>query len=246
MNAKKNIEIFESVEVLSEAVARFISDKAEKAIREKGRFTLVLAGGKTPELLFTLLSQALYERVIAWDKVFVFWGDERCVALNDEQNNAHRAKKLLLDRVNIPAANIYRIPSDLEPAKAARLYEDSIRHFFKGAKPSFDLILLGLGEDGHTASLFPHTDVLHDSSHLVTSLYLEEQKMYRITMTAPLINMAHNILFMVAGPAKAGIFHAVIDGPYEPEKYPAQMINPQSGGLYWYIEKGVAELLQKA
>jgi 6-phosphogluconolactonase len=175
--------------------------------------------------------------------VFIFWADERCVLLNDERNNAQMAKNILLNKIKIPASNIYRIPSDIDPSKVARIYEDNIRFFFKGHFPSFDIILLGLGENGHTASLFPYTEALHDASHLVAKVYVKEQDMYRITMTSFLINMAHNILFLVSGPGKAEIVNQILNGTSDPERYPAQLINPLSGELYWYLDKEAAEKL---
>lgn len=244
MSTPKNVIVFDTAEKLSEAAALFISNKAAEAIKRNGRFTIALSGGNTPERLFAKLSQPPYKDSIEWGKVFVFWGDERCVALDDERNNAHKAKILLLDKINIPAGNIYRIPSDFKPDKAAHLYEDAIKHFFNGAPASIDLILLGLGGDGHTASLFPFTDVLDDTSHLIASQYVESQGMYRITMTATFINMSRDILFLVSGEDKAEILDIVINGDRDPGRYPAQIINPHSGGLYWYIDKGAAKLLR--
>jgi 6-phosphogluconolactonase len=243
MSDKKNIQIFENADELALAAAHFIIDQASAAIKATGRFSIALSGGSTPERLFALLSQPAYRDRIKWDNVFVFWGDERAVPLDDERNNACIAKKLLLDKINIPPANIYRIHSDLTPDKAARLYEDSIEHFFKGSKPAFDLILLGMGDNGHTASLFPHTEVLKNTNDLVASVYVGEVKMYRITMTASLINAAHNVLFLVAGSGKAEMLHTILDGEKDYDSYPAQMINPHEGGSYWYIDKEAAALL---
>ena len=155
--------------------------------------------------------------------------------LDDKDNNAYMAKSILLDKINIPAENIFPIPVNLQPVEAAQEYENTIRHFFGSQPPHFDLILLGLGENGHTASLFPNTAVLDEKNRLVSDVYVQELAMSRITMTAPLINMARNILFLVAGKNKDAIVEKVLYSTYEPHKYPAQLIQPINGVLYWFI-----------
>jgi 6-phosphogluconolactonase len=142
--------------------------------------------------------------------------------------------------MDIPAANIFPIPVDKEPAGGAIEYEQTIKNFFKEEAPVFDIVFLGLGENGHTASLFPGTDVLLERRKLVRELYVEEQKMYRITMTAPLINQARDIIFLVEGTAKAEVLNTVLNAPYQPEKYPAQLIKPVSGNLYWFADNKAA------
>jgi 6-phosphogluconolactonase len=246
MGNKGSINIFDTEGELDTAVAQFIVKKATEAIRSKGKFSLVLSGGNTPRGLYTLLSAQIYSSLIQWESVYIFWADERCVALDDESNNAQMAKTLLLNKVNIPAVNIYRIPSDIDPTKAARIYEDNIRFFFKGQFPSFDLILLGLGENGHTASLFPYTQAQYAASRLITQVHVKEQEMYRITMTSFLINMAHHILFLVSGADKSEILDQIINGPFDADKYPAQTINPHNGDLNWYLDKAAAQSLEKA
>jgi 6-phosphogluconolactonase len=239
MENKATLKVYDTPDQMSIAVADLIISLSQEAITKRGRFSIALSGGSTPDRLFTLLSTNEYKDCVDWQRTFVFWGDERCVPLSDEKNNANQAKKLLLDKVDIPAANIYRIPTDFEPQRAAILYEDSIRFFFKGT-PHFDLILLGLGDNGHTASLFPDTDVLKEQTHWVKEVYVEEQKMYRITMTALLINQANNIAFLVAGKEKTQILQAILGKDAMPDKYPAQLIKPAQGHLYWYADKAAA------
>ena len=243
MTTLKHIAVFDTLGELNEASAKFILAKTEYAIKTKGKCSIALSGGNTPQQLFRLLSEPPYDSLIQWERVFVFWADERCVPLDDVRNNAYMAKTLLLDKVRIPATNIYRVPSDIDPEKAAGIYEDNIRFFFKGHVPSFDLILLGLGENGHTASLFPYTEPLHTLSRLVMPVYIEREEMHRITMTPFLINIAHHILFLVSGTNKSEITSQIINGDFDPDRYPAQMIDPLTGDLYWYLDKEAAKLL---
>ena len=245
MNQLNNVRVFQGEEDLAEATAKYIIELANHTVDGSGRFVISLSGGHTPEHLFTLLSKPPFCDQMPWDKTFVFWGDERCVPSTDEQNNAHMAKSLLLDHVSVPLEHIYAIPVELSPEETAKNYEQTIKNFFGDDPPRFDLILLGLGENGHTASLFPGTDVLTDSADLVKEVYVSEQKMFRITMTAKLINEAHNIVFLVAGEGKADILNTVLIASYEPDKYPAQLIKPVDGSLYWFIDTKAATLLNK-
>jgi 6-phosphogluconolactonase len=243
MDQKNKIEIFQSPAELTEATGKFIIEAAKKAIDARGRFVISLSGGHTPEHLYSLLSKPPYADQVAWDKTFVFWGDERCVPSDNKQNNANMAKTLLLHHIDIPQENIFPVPVDLQPATAASQYEQTIKSFFGNEAPCFDLILLGLGENGHTASLFPGTSVVHETNRLVKEVYVEEQKMFRITMTASLIDQADNIMFLIEGEGKAEILKTVLTGDYMPDKYPAQLIKPVNGKLYWYIDnKAAAEL----
>jgi len=243
MNDQYNLERFENGEAFIKAVADFIIVIANKAVAEKKKFTIALSGGNTPNKLYSLLATAEYSKQMPWKNTFVFWGDERCVALNDEQNNAHVAISLLLDKVGIPPLNIFPIPVNLLPAEAAIQYEQTIKSFFGNETPAFDLILLGLGENAHTASLFPGTDVLTERKHWVKEVYVDEQKMFRVTMTVPLINLANNIAFLLTGKSKAEVLKTVLTAPYQPEKYPAQLIKPITGKLFWLADKDASALI---
>jgi len=245
MMLQNNIKIFPTPSELTEGAAHFIVALAQKIVAEKGRFTISLSGGHTPEQLYALLADEPYVGQMPWSDTYVFWGDERCVGLDDKDNNAHMARVQMLDHVAIPAGNIYPMPVDLTPAKAADRYEETIRHFFGDGAPVFDLILLGLGENGHTASLFPDTDVVIEARRLVKEVFVEEQNMFRITMTAPLINQASNIMFLVQGKGKAEILNTVLNTPPRPDKYPAQLIAIGMGNLYWYIDEDAAMILQQ-
>jgi 6-phosphogluconolactonase len=244
MNGQQNkVQVFQTIDELSFSACKFIFELAKKAVEGRGRFIMSLSGGHTPEHLYTLLSRPEFRDKMPWEKTFVFWGDERCVSLDDKANNAHMAMSLLLDNVAIPSSNINRIPVNLSPDVAAETYEKTLKDLFRDGDPCFDLILLGLGENGHTASLFPGTDVLNEKSHWIRSVYVEEQKMFRITMTAPLINLSHNILFLVAGSSKASILKNVLTTTYETGKYPVQLIRPVNGNLYWFVDNKAAALL---
>ncbi len=244
IDPKNKIEVFDSPELLGKAAAEFIIKLANESIAARGKFSLSLSGGSTPEQLFVLLSSENYKNRMPWTKTFVFWGDERYVPLNDSRNNAFVAKNLLLDKIDIPATNILRMPVNLEPAiAAARAYEQTLKDFFGNDLPQFDLIMLGVGENAHTASLFPHTPVINEKKEWVSALYVDEVKMYRVTMTAPVINNARNVLFLAAGPSKAEVLKTVLTSPFQPDKYPAQLISPVNGNLFWFLDKKAAALL---
>lgn len=243
LSPQNNIQIFQNTEALAKATADKMLGISQQAIERNGRFVIALSGGSTPERLFKLLAKPPYLNQIPWDKTFVFWGDERFVPSDDQRNNSNRAKSLLLNHVPIPAINIHPIPVDLKPEESAKEYEKTIKKLFDKESPCFDLIFLGLGEDGHTASLFPGTDVVFENKKLVKEVYVEEQSMYRITMTPALINQAHNIVFLVEGEKKAKILKTILTEPRQTNKFPAQIIQPEKGNLYWFLDKKAAALL---
>ncbi len=238
MNKK---EIFEDPEQLCNAAADYIINLSNKCIIKKGRFTIALSGGNTPLKLYALLAKAENAKKLDWKNIFIFWGDERCVPFSDRNNNSHMAMLTLLNNVPVPAENIFPIPVNFKPETAAASYEATLLTFFKEKIPTFDLILLGLGDNGHTASLFPFTDILHENKKLVKEVYLEEVKMFRISFTLPLINNAANILFLVTGKEKSGIIKIVFSAIKNPEKYPAQFIQ---GKTTWYLDNAAASQLK--
>ena len=237
---KNKLRVFGSVGLLNRSAAELLVQIADASVKARGRFLLCLSGGNTPKSLYALLSGDPYLESVPWKNTFVFWGDERCVPADDERNNAHEASEVLLKKTNLPPSHIFPIPSDLPPADAANKYEQTLRDFFGQNPPYFDLILLGLGENGHTASLFPGTAVLREKSRWVQEVFVKEQQMNRITMTAPLINQAHHILFLVSGAEKSGILATVLTAPLQPDKFPAQLINPGHGILSWYADSHAA------
>ena len=215
---------FENRELLAKAAAAYFIQLAIEAIQLKGKFIVALPGGNTPADMYKLLATDFYSQQVDWKKCYFFWGDERCVPLTDKDNNSFNAKKMLLDKVPVPKKNIFIIPVDESPVNAAIYYEATIKIFFKTDNPVFDLILLGMGDNGHTASLFPHTTILQEKKSLVKEIYVNEVKMYRVSFTAPLINNAKHILFLVTGNHKQPMLKKVLEGDYKPEEYPAQLI----------------------
>ncbi len=237
------LKIFKDPEALSQFAAARFAELAQKAVVEHGQFRVALTGGSSPKRLHELLTSSPYKEKIAWEKTRVFWGDERYVPIEDEQSNARMAFETLLSHVPVPHEHIHIMTSSLLPEEFAAKYEKTIEHVFGNQKPAFDLILLGMGDDGHTASLFPGTPVLQEEKKLVASQYLEKQSMYRITMTKTLLNYARNIIFLVFGEKKAETLANVLEGPYQPEKYPVQFINPESGTVTWLADEEAASKL---
>jgi 6-phosphogluconolactonase len=206
---------------------------------------VALAGGHTPERTYQILSQPHFHDQVPWTKVHVFWSDERCVPPDDPRSNAHMAHQALLDRVPIPPDQIHPIRCNQNPQQAAEEYESLLRDFFAGRSPCFDLILLGLGENGHTASIFPGTLAVEEQKRWVTAVFVAEQAMWRITMTPLLINQAAMVAFLVAGTAKARVLQRVLGGPFESYDLPAQLIQPVSGGLDWIVDEAAYRELIK-
>ncbi len=237
-----------TVEVLSDQTAliqrslELTLAKIQTAVQERGLCTIALAGGNTPKPLY----EALAAIQLPWDKIHVFWGDERYVPPDHHDSNQAMARLAWLDQVNIPAGNIHPIPTDeADPAIAARKHEEQLREFFKlqtGEVPSFDLILLGMGDDGHTASLFPHTDALQVRDHLITVGNKDGQP--RLTFTVPLINQAHCVIFIVAGANKRSALDQIFAPVADDLTYPARLIQPQ-GELWWLFDQAAGQDLKK-
>lgn len=238
-----HLRVFNTTDAFTYAAAEFIADKAIEAIEARGRFTICLSGGETPYAVYELLSGLPFREQIMWKKTHVFWGDERCVPLDDQRNNSHQARSILLNKVNIPSVNIHFMPVNLRHKEAAISYEKELNSFFGGEPAQFDLVLLGLGTNGHTASLFPYTNVLTEKNPGIRTVYVDDEQICRITMTAPLINEARHILFLVSGQKKASILKTVLTEAQQPDKYPAQLIKPRHGDLYWFTDKDAASLL---
>jgi 6-phosphogluconolactonase len=226
------------------AAERFVM-LARQAIAEHRRFSVALSGGSTPQELYALLAQPEFAGQVNWERVHVFWGDERDVPSEDLESNYRMAFETL-GRLPIPASQVHRIPTELGSEQAATAYEHALRDFFKVEGdhfPSFDLVLLGMGANGHTASLFPHSPALNETTHWVVSQYVDEVKMNRITLTAPILNAADNILFLVSGQDKAETVHAVLRGEYRPNSLPAQLIQPTHGQVVWLLDWAAASRL---
>lgn len=238
------IHIYTNPEQASQALAGFFAESATEAIKKQGRFTVALTGGSSPKHLYTLLASPPYQDTLPWANMFIFWGDERSVPFSDSRNNAKMTFETLLNFVDVPRNQIFPMSGEVPAGESAAAYEEILRKHFDNQPPRFDLILLGLGENGHTASLFPYTPVLEEKTRWVKEVYLADQQMYRITLTAPLINQARKIAFILYGGSKARVLCDVIKGKYQPDFLPAQLIKPGSGELHWFIDEAAAEFVQ--
>jgi 6-phosphogluconolactonase len=240
-----NVVILPDPGALAHEAARRFAALAREAAESRGRFSAALSGGSTPGGLYRLLAEEPYRSQVPWEAVHLFWGDERCVPPDDPGSNYRLAEEILISRVPIPPENVHRVRGELEPASAARDYEQEIHDFFCGPHARFDLILLGLGEDGHTASLFPGSPNLAERERLVaaaTAVY-QDRPAQRVTLTLPALNSARLVLFLVAGSAKAGIVQAVLEGA--DERLPARQVQPAAGGLTWLLDAEAASLLKE-
>ncbi len=230
-------------ESLSRAAAALFVRQTQLAISKRHRFAVALSGGSTPRRLYEILAAAPFRDEVAWDKTHVFWGDERCVPADDRRCNALTARGALLDHVPVPPDQIHPILCHQNPAQSAQRYADLLRDFFCDGPPVFDLILLGLGEDGHTASLFPQTAVLNDQIAWAASVYLNAQKLHRVTLMPAVINQARLVVFLVAGDSKASVLKKVLTEPPDPWRLPAQIVRPRTGELIWLADKAAASQL---
>ena len=238
------IQVFENTDNLNTQLADLFVEKATNAIKTKGKFTVALTGGSSPVELHRLLASNAYKNKINWDKVFVFWGDERWVPLNDEKSNAGAAIKDFLNHIPIPKENIFPMWKEgIEPQVYAKEYEAILEdHLELG--DIFDLIILGMGDDGHTASLFPNQEIiLKEKEKKVAAYFLAPQDMYRITLTAPLINKAKQIVFIVFGEKKSNALYEVLQGERNSNLYPSQLINEDDGNVTWMVDKAAASKL---
>jgi 6-phosphogluconolactonase len=234
---------------LFQAAGDEVIHAATDAVAQRGRFTIALSGGSTPKNLYRLIA-ANASTSLPWDRMFFFWGDERHVPPDDPDSNYRMANENLLSKVPIPPANIFPIPAENpDAAAAAEAYEQTLRKFFAlapGEFPRFDLILLGMGPDGHAASLFPETAALQEKSRLVVANWVEKLKTDRITFTLPVLNAARCVAFLVSGTDKAAMLHEVLEGKAPAEKYPSKLVQPSEGKLIWFVDRGAASELSPA
>ena len=227
------------------AAEQFIA-RANKAVAHSGRFTVALSGGSTPKALYSRLASVQFRDRVDWSRTHLFWGDERCVPPDHPESNFRMVHETLLSKISMPPENIHRIAGENEPAEAAVAYESELKTLFRlenGARPAFDLILLGMGEDGHTASLFPGTTVLDEVKHLVAAIYVAKLRSYRLTLTLPVINAAAQVTFLVSGTSKAKIVREILCSPEASFDYPAARVRPSEGQLTWMFDADAAKEL---
>ncbi len=234
------LQIYPDQESLSQAAAGLFVRLATNCVQARGRFSVVLSGGATPRRTYELLAQPPFRDRVTWSRIHVFWGDERCVPLDDPRSNAGMAREALLKRVPIPQVQIHPMLCGPSPEAAALAYEEALRSWFAGP-PRFDLIFLGLGVDGHTASLFPGEARLLEGERWVAAVHPPGRDLPRITLTPVIINQAEVVAFLVAGADKAAILKETLQGPGEPRRLPAQLIKPLTGEIYWLVDQSAAD-----
>lgn len=240
---KPEIIICSDVDELNRMAAAQFVELANDAIARAGRFTVALSGGSTPKELYSLLALAAYRDRTDWQRVHLFWGDERCVPPDHPESNYRMVRESLLSKITMPPENIHRMAGEKEPAEAATAYEDELRKFFRptpGQAPRFDLILLGLGEDGHTASLFPGSTAFNERERLVATTYVERLKAHRLTLTLPVINAAAQVTFLVSGQSKSAVVKKILGGDSPWANYPAAQVAPVDGRLTWLVTADAA------
>jgi len=237
------IRTYPDADHLARAAAEHFATLAAEAIAARRQFTVALSGGSTPRAAYALLAA----EEVDWPRVHVFWGDERCVPPDHLDSNYRLAREALLDKVPIPAENIHCIRGEINPEEAAADYERTLRSFFarhpEEPTPRFDLILLGMGEDGHTASLFPGTAALNEQTRWVVAHYVDKLRAWRVTLTPVVINAAAHVTFIVSGAGKAERLREVLTGPYRPDTLPSQIVRPTDGRLLWLTDAAAAGLL---
>lgn len=243
------IRVLPDPPALARAVAGHVVGRATTAIAARGRCLLALAGGSTPQAAYRALASDAFRHQIDWSRLHVVWGDERCVPPDDPRSNYRVAREALLDRVPLPPENIHRIPGEADPNQAAAIYEERLRGLLGtgGGKATpgagLDLVLLGMGRDGHTASLFPGNAAVRESVRWVAADFVEVVGMWRVTLTPVVINAARHVSFVVSGTAKAERLHEVLEEPRTPDRLPAQAIQPARGHLTWLIDQAAATRL---
>lgn len=244
--ANVTVAVAPDAQSASTMVAEMIVRLAGQAVSEGRHFTIALSGGSTPKKLFELLASPAWRAKVPWDQIDFFWGDERYVPITDASSNFRMTQEAMLSKVAIPKEHIHRWLTEKPAEEAAQLYDQEIRRVVPAGPsgiPQFDLILLGLGTNGHTASLFPHQPALHEKNKLAIAEYIDEVKMQRLSFSAPLINAAKEIVFLALGPDKAAVVEEIVAGRSDPERLPAQLIRPAHGKLIWILDSASAQKL---
>jgi 6-phosphogluconolactonase len=241
--------IFPTPPEVAKAAAQLFTDSVLAAVKARGVARIAISGGTTPKAMFGLLATDPFVSQIPWDKLYLYWVDERSVPPDHPDSNYRMTNEALLSKVPLPADHIFRMEGELDPAVAASRYEATIRNSFRleGAQtPTFDLVLLGMGDDGHTASLFPHTEGLENITDLVIANHVPQKDTWRISLAFPVINQGREVAFLIEGSAKAQVLHDVLLGPYQPETFPSQLIRPASSQLIFLLDTAAAAKLPSA
>ncbi len=247
-SATVTYRVFATPPEVALAAAEFFMSNVVSAANARGIARVAISGGTTPKAMFALLANPAqpFVKQVPWDKLDLYWVDERCVGPEDADSNYRMTCEALLSKVLLPAERVHRMEGELEPEEAAARYEAAIRNGFRleGAEtPTFDLVLLGMGDDGHTASLFPHTEALNEMSHIVVANHVPQKDTWRITLTWPVITQGREVAFLIEGAGKAQVLHDVFEGPYQPETYPSQIIRPANGRLTLLLDAAASSKL---
>ncbi|MBI5191246.1 MAG: 6-phosphogluconolactonase [Nitrospirae bacterium] len=240
MHNTTRIHVLPDLEAASHQAALTFVELARERIGKSGRFTVALSGGTTPMRLYALLASEEYARLVDWESVLFYWADERCVPPESQDSNFGNAYRAMLSKLPVPHAGIHWIFGEAVPDEAARLYDDELRQGF-GGMPVFDLVLLGMGEDGHTASLFPGSDALAETERYAVSV---DREPGRVTLTLPVINAARNVVFLVSGAGKADVVARILGGGPDRQAYPAGLVQPADGRLVWLLDTGAASKIE--
>ncbi|MDP6924019.1 MAG: 6-phosphogluconolactonase [Candidatus Scalindua sp.] len=242
----KNIHAYPNKEKLVAATTDRIADCMELAIQKNGLCSMALSGGKTPGGIFSLLASNPYRDRLDWSKLHLFWGDERMVPPDHQDSNYRLVQETLLDHIKIPDENVHRMRGEIAPEEAAAEYVSLLHDHFKGDLPCFDLMLLGLGEDGHTASLFPGTDAVEEREKHAVAVFVPKLDAWRVTLTLPVLNAARKIMFLVSGKSKSEMVQRIISNKQLAKEIPATMVNPQNGELHWMMDSEAMVLINKS
>jgi 6-phosphogluconolactonase len=237
------VRVFPDPAALADAAARHVVETGQAAIDARGAFSLALSGGSTPRDMHLELTSPPLADQIDWRHVHVFFGDERCVPPDDPHSNFRMAYETLLSRVPIPPEQVHRMRGELPPDQAAESYTRELESFFGPELPRLDLIVLGMGDNGHTASLFPGLRAVHEQERWVMAEYVGEVGMWRLTLTPVVLNLGREVVFLVAGSAKAGMLRQVLEGPFAPDERPAQIVRPSLGEAVWMVDAAAAAQL---
>jgi 6-phosphogluconolactonase len=246
---KVTYQVWPTAAEMAKASAEKFAETVEAAVAKRGVARLAISGGSTPQATFKLLAAEPFVSRIPWDKLQLFWVDERCVGPDSPESNYGVARDLLLSKVPIPAENVFRMEGELDPEVAASRYESTLRNVMKleGAEtPAFDMVTLGMGPDGHTASLFPNTEGLNELGRLVIANHVPQKDVWRVSLTWPVINHASEVVFEVEGPGKTDVLAEVLTGPRDPDRLPSQLIRPANGKLLFLLDEAAAAKLPPA
>jgi len=244
MNSKYKYHLHEDGPAMAAAATTYFVETCATVLAEKDKCSVCLSGGSTPKRMFKLLASDTWKDKVDWSKLFIFWGDERSVPQDSPDSNSGEAMRLLFDQIPIPKENIFPIDGALTPMEAAKKYETALETFFGDHEPVFDLCFLGMGDDGHTASLFPYTDIIYEEEYWVKEVFVKKLDTTRISLTPEIINQAARIVFLIGGENKADVLEEVLTGDFNPEKLPSQLVIRSGAEITFFLDKGAAGNLE--